>query len=75
MALTAAQIEELKHKNHRFRELVALHGNNPKSVASCDDPDARPGDICLEGACANGRMEVMFCDQNMNCAGSDTVSC
>lgn len=74
MALTNQQIGELMHKNQIFRNLVAEYGE-PNSVTSCDAPDAKPGDICLEGNCVNGLKVVMFCDANLNCTGYDTVSC
>lgn len=74
MALTAAQIIELKNKNQMFQQLVQQFGE-PTSVVSCDAPGAKPGDICIEGACVNGQMLVMFCDRNMNCTGNDTVAC
>jgi hypothetical protein len=74
MALTAAQITELMNNNPQFRQLVQQYGQ-PVSVGSCDDPGAKPGDICMEGACVNGQMLVMFCDGTMNCTGNGTVAC
>jgi hypothetical protein len=74
MALTNAQIHELIGKNAQFKTLVETYGM-PNSVASCDVPGAKPGDICVEGNCVNAKKEVMFCDANLNCTGFDTVAC
>lgn len=74
MSLTEKQIAELKEKNEQFRRLTEQFGE-PKSVSSPGDPTANPGDICMEGACIEGKMLVMFVDEHLNCSCSDTVSC
>jgi hypothetical protein len=74
MALTAAQIAELAAKDQTFKQLIARYGP-PNSVISCNVPTAKPGDICLEGACVDGQMDVMYCTGNMLPGGFNTVKC
>lgn len=74
MALTDRQIAELEAKDQTFKQLVAQYGR-PNSVRSCNVSGAKPGDICLEGACVNGQMDVMYCTGNMLPGGFNTVSC
>jgi hypothetical protein len=74
MALTDAQFQYLMHNDPEFNARVAIYGR-PKNVRYCGDPDANPGDICLQGACVNGIQKIMFCDRTNGCTIERNVPC
>lgn len=74
MALTQAQYDYLMANDGDFAQNVAQYGR-PKNVANCNDPNANPGDICLEEACVGGLQNFHFCDRVNMCTIQKTVPC
>jgi hypothetical protein len=74
MALTDAQFKYLMDNYRSFQRSVEQYGR-PKYVKSCNDPDANPGDICLEEACVDGKQRFHFCNRVNQCLIVRTVPC
>jgi hypothetical protein len=74
MALTDAQIKDLMAANAQFRNLVHIYGK-PRPVGNCSEPGAKPGDICMEGNCVNGKKLVMMCNKTNGCTLHAEVPC
>lgn len=74
MSLSDAELDALINSNMKFKRLVAIYGK-PKPVGSCGDPDANPGDICMESNCVNGKKLVMRCDKTNGCTVHAEIPC
>jgi hypothetical protein len=74
MPLTQAQYNYLMANDAEFAQNVTHYGP-PKNVATCNDANANPGDICLEEACVGGFQNFHFCDRVNMCTIRKRVPC
>lgn len=73
MSMTSAQMQELIGADPNFRSLVSIYGQ--PAVTGGDCSTKKPGDICMESDCVDGKKIVMRCDESGDCTVYEEVPC
>jgi hypothetical protein len=73
MSLTQAQMDVKIANDPTFATLVHALGL-PVAIVDCA-AGGRPGEICMESNCVNGKKLVMRCDQGHGCTVYEVVRC